>query len=155
MRESRIQGPLAPPAHLSSPHHVTSPFKFNFSHLPRHPSGCNAKRRIVSGHRNRILGQLTSTPSSIRLVHSRPDSVSIQISSCFSTCGNATFERLVWVCFSYILFLISWLHHPPETGMNKMPRKRIPIPLLLPQEPGINGMPFLKCNLRSCHSNFS
>ena len=52
-------------------------------------------------------------------------------------------------------FSISCLYHPSETGMNKVPRKRIPIPLLPPQEPGINGMYCVRCNLWLRHSDFS
>jgi len=36
------------------------------------------------------------------------------------------------------------LYHHSEIGMNKTPRKRIPMPLLPPQEPGTNGMFYLE-----------
>lgn len=54
-----------------------------------------------------------------------------------------------------VSFSISLLYRRSETGMNKMLRKRILIPLLPPQEPGINGVFCLRCNPRLLHSNFS
>jgi len=102
---------------LSSPHfthhNVHSPSKSNFSPLPRRPSNSDAKCYLVSlsRHRHRILGRLASTPSSFRLVHSRTDSVSMQVSSCFPAQRDASFERLVWVCNSIYTLLVFYLYH--------------------------------------------
>jgi hypothetical protein len=95
---------------LSSPHtahHVHSSTKFDFSHLLRRPSNSNAKCYLVSlsRHGHRILGRFASTLSSFHVVHSRPDSVSIQVSSRFPASRDASFKRLVWVCNSIYTLL--------------------------------------------------